>query len=696
MGTMNKLRENTGVVLWILVISFGVIWVLQDSGAFNVVGNPGAEMIVVDGDAVTYDEYNRALNAQIDAYQEQTGEPMPPQRLDQERDRVFEALVDNKLREREMERLGITVTDDEVYDLVLGDDPHPIIRAYFGDGQGNVDQALLQNFVDDPEAREQWIQLENYLRAERRRQKLDNLIAATVRVTEQDVEAEYRKRNLQVAADYVVLRYASVPNEEVELDESDLRAYYNENREDYARPRSYTVQVAQVSKLPTPADTAAALESIGRLKPTFANAENDSLFLEQYGSERTYGGDVFFRRDELEPALADIVFQNPEPGTIVGPVVAGDLAHLIKIIDVRPAEETAVKARHILIQPEGDSDAAQAAAREQAQELKQQIQNGADFGGLARAFSDDVASGSRGGDLGWFGPGRMVQPFEEAAFEAPIGQVVGPVETDFGYHLIEVQARANQEVKLADYAESLRASTESLSDAEEKLEDLRYFAEDAGFTTEAERLGFETQEILIEEEQRAVPGLGYSARLLNFLEDADAGDLSDVIELNDKFIVVSVESVTPEGYRPFDEVRAEVEARAALQRKREIVTERLEQAYENGGFEGLAERVGERMRTQAGISFNNMQVSGLGRDPIFAGTVLGLNEGAVSGVVQGENGAFVARVTNVNEPGPITDAQRQQIRQQLLTQRRGQIQRQWMESLRTEADIEDNRRQFFQ
>jgi peptidylprolyl isomerase/peptidyl-prolyl cis-trans isomerase D len=90
-------------------------------------------------------------------------------------------------------------------------------------------------------------------------------------------------------------------------------------------------------------------------------------------------------------------------------------------------------------------------------------------------------------------------------------------------------------------------------------------------------------------------------------------------------------------------------------------------------------------------------VSGLGREPRFVGTLLGLDEGETSGVVAGENAAFVLQATNVNDadPSAMTAQQRQQLRNELLTQRRQLVQNQWLERLRDEADIEDNRSLFF-
>ena len=88
-------------------------------------------------------------------------------------------------------------------------------------------------------------------------------------------------------------------------------------------------------------------------------------------------------------------------------------------------------ARHILVNDEA-----------QCQALKQQIEDGADFADLARQHSL-CPSGKQGGDLGEFGPGRMVKEFDEVVFSAPVNSVQGPVKTQFGYHLLEVTRRTD-------------------------------------------------------------------------------------------------------------------------------------------------------------------------------------------------------------------------------------------------------------
>lgn len=696
MGIMNKLRDNTGVILWILVIAFGGLWVLQDAGTFDALQNINATNIAtVNGEAITVEEYQRALDAQFNQYQQQNGDAPPPQVVDQIRDQVFNGLVEQKLQEQEMRRLGITVSDDEVYELFQGKNPHPLMQQLFNDGKGGLDRTLLQNFVADPDSREQIIEIENYLRTVRQAEKLDKLIGATVRVSDQEVLNEYMYRNRKLDAQFVALRYATIPDDSVKARVTDkaLRDHYTEHREDFKQKKSFTLSYVTLSKNPTQADTNAIRQDLEQLKSRFASATDDSTFLVQNGSETPYS-DAFVGRGQLDATVGDAVFANLQPGTVVGPVFGGGQAHLVKILEVRPTSETATRARHILFRiPPGD-EAAKATARQQAEDVKRQIEGGASFAEMARTHSTD-GSAELGGDLGWFGPGRMVAPFEQAVNAAPIGRVVGPVETQFGFHLVEVTGRSNQEVRIADYAQRIAPSAETLTSIQERLDDLQYFATENGqFEEEAQRQNLTLQEVQVEAEQQFIPNLGNSRILMTFLETAKQGDVSPVVELNDQFVVAFVKEVTPEGYRTFEDVKNQLEPRVRTNIKAEMQRTRMAQALEGKDLNGLAAALGVQVENVTGLAMNTAVVQGLGRDLKFIGTAFGLQQGQTSGIIEGTNAVYVLQVTRVEEPPKMTDAERDQLRQQLTTQRQGQVRNRWLTALREKADIRDNRRSF--
>ncbi|MEO5619514.1 MAG: peptidylprolyl isomerase [Cypionkella sp.] len=119
-----------------------------------------------------------------------------------------------------------------------------------------------------------------------------------------------------------------------------------------------------------------------------------------------------------------------------------------KFKDAKP--QTEYHAAHILVDSE-----------DKAKELKAQLDGGADFAALAKANSTDTGSGSNGGDLGWFGLGAMVKPFEDAVVAAEVGKVAGPIKTDFGWHLILVsETRVAKQPSLDDLRDELASQIE--------------------------------------------------------------------------------------------------------------------------------------------------------------------------------------------------------------------------------------------
>lgn len=689
MGAMNTLRQNTGVILWILVISFGVIWTLQDSDVFSAMDQQNRNVATVNGSAIQHDEYQQMVKRQRERFQQQLGGDMNPQMESRVREQAYNQVVNQELLEQEMNRLGISVTDAEVEEMVFGENPHPVIRRQFADSTGQINYNLLQNMAQNPEAKSQWLQLEDFLRRQRRQQKMTSLVQSTIQVSEHDVENYYRRQNTTAAARYVSLRYARVPDDSVSVTESDLRSYYEDNKDDFKREKTVTIEYTSTSKEATAEDSSAIAGDLSEIREDFATTENDSLFLVNNASDRDFSSE-YVTPDQMNEQIADSIYADPTPGRIVGPAFGGGRAHLVKIRDTRPAETEYAHARHILLK----TDEADSELLGRLQAIQDTIASGdASFADMARKYSDDQ-SASEGGDLGWFSEGSMVDAFEDAAFGAEPGSIVGPVRSEFGYHLIHVEAVASEAVQIADVAYSLRPSQSTLSDKEAVLGDLAYFAEEEGnFRDEAERLGLTVQDVQVETDQSSIPGIGQSPGLSRFLESASTGAISDVLELDDKFVVARVTSVTPEGYRSFEEVKEQIRPQVALQKKRAVQTNRIQRALSQNDFEALPNVLDTQVRTESEIDFSTNTVPGLGQEPKFVGTVFGLDEGETSGVVEGSNAAFVVQTTQKNTPPPLTDKRRTQIRQQLLKQRQKQVSSDWIAALKEDATIKDNRSQ---
>ncbi len=154
------------------------------------------------------------------------------------------------------------------------------------------------------------------------------------------------------------------------------------------------------------------------------------------------GGDMGWRGAADIPTLFARNVILMRPGEISPVLRSPNGFHIVKLIDREAGAElkvTQTRARHILISP--DQIRTEQEAQAQARNLYNRIREGASFADLARGHSDDVGSAARGGELGWLSPGETVPAFEEAINRLPVGQISTPIQSPFGWHIIEVQER---------------------------------------------------------------------------------------------------------------------------------------------------------------------------------------------------------------------------------------------------------------
>jgi len=165
------------------------------------------------------------------------------------------------------------------------------------------------------------------------------------------------------------------------------------------------------------------------------------------GRQALEGGSLGWREATALPTLFADWVEGREVGAISDPIRSPSGFHIIKLLDKRSNQPqlmiTQTHARHILIR--FDDPTRSARARQRIEDLKLRIESGEDFAELARANSDDPGSGAEGGDLGWVNPGTMVEPFENAMNALPVGKISEPILTRFGWHIIEVLGRRQQD-----------------------------------------------------------------------------------------------------------------------------------------------------------------------------------------------------------------------------------------------------------
>jgi len=188
----------------------------------------------------------------------------------------------------------------------------------------------------------------------------------------------------------------------------------------------------------TPADTLAAYQKMMDIKQKVESGESFTKMAKKYSEEpnaRQSGGDLgYFSAMQMVYPFETGAYNTPT-GEISEIVRTRFGYHLIKVMDRRPARGH-VKVRHILIS-NSKAKEQKVSGREKAEEILDSIKAGADFSAMAAKYSDDKTTSSKGGELPWFGTGQMVESFENKSFQLEVGALSSPVQTTYGWHIIE-------------------------------------------------------------------------------------------------------------------------------------------------------------------------------------------------------------------------------------------------------------------
>ena len=331
--------------------------------------------------------------------------------------------------------------------------------------------------------------------------------------------------------------------------------------------------------------------------------------------------------------------------------------------DAHPEEltrEEQVRARHILLRTDKRSVEE---ARAGIADARARIEGGEDFAAVAQEVSEDPSSAARGGDLGFFGRGRMVPAFEEAAFGAQPGELVGPVESDFGVHLLEVtERREGGRVPFEEARESVRsrlASERLEGEATERALEIRTRLADVPqdeLRAEMEALAEEDPVLRFETtapfgEADVIPGIGRSPELSGTAFSLEAGELAEsVVSAPRGPMVVRLAEVLPPRVPPLDEVEARVRQEVEQNRRQELAEARLQEIQgelAGGGmtFEAAAEALGvDVVETPEFGSTETIQ--GLGFAPAVREAALAAEEGELVGPLRVPQGALLFEVTS--------------------------------------------------
>ncbi|HZY10085.1 MAG TPA: peptidylprolyl isomerase [Bacteroidota bacterium] len=700
MPLMTKIRESLATFFSIFAGVF-VIYIVLDWG-MDITGRQQSlrlaesqEVGKINDQAVLSKDYAEFVRRAIENQKTQTGNDPNEDQQRIIRDQIWDYLIDQKLYEDEITRLNITVPDQEIIDWVKGDNPPEFLRKNFIDSTGVFNRQQYEAALQDPRNKPQLVQAEGELKKQRQREKLQSLILSSVRVTEYDILQKFLDQNIKYEADYILLDPMQlVKDDEITVTEDDLRAYYSEHAKDFKSEATRKLKYVRFNMSPTKNDTDIV---VGELEDIAKRVTAGADFVEL---AKTYSEiptpDAFFKHGELSQDKEIAIFKS-KIGDVAGPIKEIDGYHLMKILEFRDGKDEFVHASHILVSIENNDSVA---ALKKAKEILAEVKQGKDFSELAGKYSNDPGSGARGGDLGWFGKGRMVKPFEDAVYKAKPGQIIGPVKTQFGFHIIKVFGRDKREVKISDIHMIVRVSSTTSNEVAQRAQDFAYLAKEGNFLKEAELSKYTVTETQPFQKNAVIPGIGTNIPVNKFAFNNDLNSVSEAFFLQNGYGVFMITEIKESGTRPFDELKTYIENQVNREKKiekiRALATE-LKQSLAPG------EKLQAIPTKRPNFTVEHLEpfsvegaIPTIGRDMGFIGGLTALHVGEISKPVEGLRGMYLIQlVSKTSFDSTMYNTQKNNIRNQLLSDKANQFFSEWTGSLKKSAEIIDNRDLFY-
>lgn len=695
MAMMAKMRSLAPAFILTVGGLFVLFMVISDSNVLQAIGGGRTNNLgSVNGENITYQEFQNALDQQIENQKKQSGTDLDENQIEQLRDQVWDALVTQKIIADLIKQYGIKVSDQEVRDIILGDNPPEFLKKNFVDSLGNFNRQLYEDALFDPRNKKALVQAEDLVRQSRLTQKLQSMILASVTVGEDEVKRRYLEQYTNIEADYALVDLNLVSDADVKVTDDDLKTYYDKNLNNYKIPPQRKLKFVLFKNTPSAEDSQIVYNNLNNVKKSIV--AGDTLGFEQLVkiySEQPFSKDTLSVQ-ALTPEVVS-AFNNSKAGTILGPFATPQGYVLYNYLGSVNSKDIFARASHILINQYGSDEKNLG----EANKLYNRLIAGENFAALAKEFSMDPGSAQKGGDLGYFGKGMMVKEFEDAVFNGKVGEVQKPIKTNYGYHIIKVTDRTDKKYIVEKIVNQVKQSASTKDKNLNAANDFSYLAKKNEFEQEADLMKYKVQETpLFSENSVSIPSIGTNDRLLKFAFSNSVNTISDPFKISGGYVVVKIIESTSEGFRPFEELKQQLKPIVLREKKFEKLKSIADDLYKkiNGDLNKVSS-INPKVTVQQTGNFTPAgSIPNIGRDYSFINAAMTLNLNKVSEPVKGVRGYYLIKVTqrtpfNINE----YNAKSAEIRNMLLQERRNAFLSQWITDIKKSADIVDNRYKFF-
>jgi peptidyl-prolyl cis-trans isomerase D len=552
------------------------------------------------------------------------------------RQQAVRQLIQQAELQYESERMGLSVSDQEFRDeLQYG----PYKQAFFPGGKWIGSEKYKEMLTQGGTTVENF---ERDVRLDLLQRKLVNVIGASAAASEADVEKAFKDQNTKVKFEYAILKLEDV-SKTIKPTDTELKAFYDANK-----PR-YTNSIPEKRQI----------------KYFVLNDKNfaDKVTIDPAEIQRAYSANQNAYRIPERVKVRHILIETPKPG---------------------PDGK---------VDQKGIDD-----ARAKAQDVLKQIKATGDWEGLAKKYSGDPGSKDKGGELGWLGRGQTVAEFDKVAFAQNKGQISDPVQSSFGFHIIQTEDKEDAHLKpLAEVKPQIEEAIK-----QEKIKglmsqaatDAEGIAQKQGLDKAAAKYGAPVISSNPIARTDALPGIGPQPQLMDAIFSVNDKAGPQASQTPQGTVVFEVTKIDPARTPSLEEIKDKVTADFKNQRAADILRRKIQEmadrAHAEHDLAKAAKEAGATVKTSDLVS-RTAQVPDIGSMSGPAAAAFTMKQGEISGPLNLGASQAVLQIVEKQEPSasdPEFAKQRDQLRERLASQKRQEVLGVFVSDLNTRLEKE--------
>ena len=665
MASLQRIRNHGALLIAIVGLAM-LAFILGDflnsgSSFFNRSRENVGE---IEGEKIHYTEYEAAKDQLTEVYKIESGRTDFDEDINaQIRNQVWNMMLMDYTLRAQAKKIGMDVTVDELSELCIGENPHQIIRARraFADENGNFSRDIVKNLIsainkegEDAEqnanlqqARTYWLYWEKAVRISHLQEKYTALLQHLFHANSLDAEFAFNARQNGVSAEYVMQPYFAVADSLVTVSESAVKNLYKAHKTQYKQTPNRAIKYVAFDIAPSADDFKAAENLVNGLKEEFKTTDDVSLVVNT-NSDIMYDG-----RDYSETTVPaqfkDFAFaKGAKAGQCTEVLFENNTYSIARIMQAGYSLPDSV-------------------------ELKAIVEDGEDQ------------------ELGWFKATDLPKNIAEPAFAGKRGArfTVAQGMGEQTYEIMEL-GKPTPKVKLAILAREVSPSSKTYSAIYNSAKQFIVNNNNAeAFEAAAQEAGLAVvPQYNLTAMTDKVGSLKASRPIVRWAFEAKEGQVSDVFECGQQFIVAALTEVNDGEYRPLEAVRAELVYEATNNAKAAYVAKQLKGVE---SLEAAAEKLAQPVQATERVALADNRFGNAGQEPAVIGKTIALGENALSEPIQGNMGVFVVKTGVANNTSETFDAESEKAQ---LASRYSYLPYQAIQLVEDKAEVVDNRANF--